>query len=57
MAHALGLEVVAEGIESKASWDLLHSMGCDYAQGYWMAKPMPLAELIDWLDADKIFNR
>jgi diguanylate cyclase (GGDEF)-like protein/PAS domain S-box-containing protein len=49
MAHALGLEVVAEGIENKASWDILQSMGCDYAQGFWMAKPMPFNELVKWL--------
>lgn len=56
MAHALGLEVVAEGIENKATWDLLFSMGCDYGQGFWMAKPMPIKELIGWLKSEKNFN-
>lgn len=49
MAHALGLKVVAEGIENKASWDLLHNMGCDYGQGFWVGIPVPVKELIDWL--------
>ena len=56
MAHALGLEVVAEGIENKASWDLLKDMRCDYAQGFWMGKAMPVKELIIWLEKDKVYN-
>lgn len=56
MAHALNLEVVAEGIEQKESWDLLHDMGCDYAQGFWMGKAMPIKELICWLQNDKVFK-
>lgn len=56
MAHALGLEVVAEGIENKESWDMLHIMGCDYAQGFWMAKPMPHTELLNWLKKGNNFN-
>jgi len=57
MAHALGLEVVSEGIEHRESWDLLCDMGCDYGQGFWMGKPMPFNELICWLENDKIFNQ
>lgn len=56
MAHALGLEVVAEGIENKDSWEMLHIMGCDYGQGYWMAKPMPFKELLNWLKKDKSYK-
>lgn len=56
MAHALGLEVIAEGIENKESWEMLHIMGCDYGQGYWMAKPMPHTELLSWLKKEHNFN-
>lgn len=48
LAHNLGLAVVAEGIESEASWDSLRCMGCDEAQGYWIAKPMPAVEVEAW---------
>ena len=46
LAHNMGLEVVAEGVENQAAWDALALLGCDEAQGYHMAKPMPLAELV-----------
>jgi len=49
MAHGLGLEVVAEGIESEATWKLLQGLGCDYGQGFWIAKPMPYDELVEWI--------
>jgi diguanylate cyclase (GGDEF)-like protein len=49
LAHTLGLKIVAEGVEDKKTLDLLTSMGCDYAQGYYMAKPMPCDEVIDWM--------
>jgi len=49
MAHGLGLEVVAEGIEDEATWLKLKQMGCDYGQGFWVAKPMPYNELVKWL--------
>ncbi len=49
MAHGLGLDVVAEGIESEEIWDRLQLMGCDYGQGYWIARPMPIDELLAWI--------
>lgn len=49
MAHSLGMSVVAEGIESKEIWDQLKIRNCDYGQGYWIAKPMPINELKLWL--------
>ena len=48
LGHKLHMEVVAEGIEDKAIYDLLVGMGCDVAQGYYIAKPMPANKLIDW---------
>jgi diguanylate cyclase (GGDEF)-like protein/PAS domain S-box-containing protein len=48
MAHGLGLDVVAEGIENEATWNILRQMGCDYGQGFWLGKPMPFDELIQW---------
>ncbi|APZ43198.1 EAL domain-containing protein [Acidihalobacter ferrooxydans] len=43
MAHYLGLEVVAEGVETKAQFDFLASRGCEYFQGYLFQKPLPSA--------------
>ena len=46
LAHAIGLTVVAEGIESESALRLLHSLGCDSGQGYYLACPMPSHQLI-----------
>ncbi|WNL37422.1 EAL domain-containing protein [Halomonas sp. PAMB 3232] len=51
MGHSLGLKVVAEGVENRASAELLSEVGCDHLQGYWIAKPMPSDALPAWLDA------
>ena len=45
LAHALGLRVVAEGVESRATLALLRVMGCDIAQGFYISPALPLAEL------------
>ena len=45
LGHALGLRVVAEGIEDRAALELLREMGCDVAQGYAIGGPVPAAEL------------
>lgn len=45
LGHAMGLRVVAEGIEDGATLDLLAAMGCDLAQGYHISRPQPAAEL------------
>ncbi|MFI5605720.1 EAL domain-containing protein [Amycolatopsis sp. NPDC051903] len=45
MAHAVGLTVVAEGVESAEELSLLRELGCDQAQGYHLGRPVPAAEL------------
>ncbi len=49
IARKIGLRVVAEGIEDLVDWRLLAELGCDYAQGYFIGRPMPAAELARWL--------
>jgi len=49
LAHNLGLTVVAEGVEDQWTLDLLSSFGCDQAQGYHIAHPMPSTDFIAWL--------
>ncbi len=44
LAHGLGLEVVGEGVENAAARDTLQKIGCDYAQGYALARPMAFDE-------------
>lgn len=48
LGHKLKMSVVAEGVETPAVLALLKDMGCDYAQGYYFAKPMPAEELLSW---------
>ncbi|BCZ81641.1 hypothetical protein PTKU64_53160 [Paraburkholderia terrae] len=50
MAHDLGMEIVAEGIESAAQAEYLLRKGVQYGQGWHFAKAMPVAELIPWLE-------
>lgn len=51
MAHALGITVVAEGIEHQAQFELLNERGCDLVQGYWLARPLDSDDLVRLLDA------
>jgi EAL domain-containing protein (putative c-di-GMP-specific phosphodiesterase class I)/GGDEF domain-containing protein len=49
LAHGLGLTVTAEGVESPTALALLSAMGCDHAQGYLIARPLPLNELLTFM--------
>lgn len=49
LANAFGREVIAEGVETRAHGQLLLSLGCDLAQGYGIARPMPAEALADWV--------
>ena len=46
MAHALGITVVAEGIEQEVQFDLLSQRGCDLAQGYWLSHPVNATDIV-----------
>ncbi|ESQ86629.1 hypothetical protein ABAC460_22645 [Asticcacaulis sp. AC460] len=50
LAHGLGMKVTAEGVETGTSFTLLQAMGCDIAQGYGIAKPMPYDALVPFLE-------
>jgi EAL domain-containing protein (putative c-di-GMP-specific phosphodiesterase class I) len=49
LAHALGLTVIAEGVEDEGTWERLAALGCDYVQGYALTPPLPPEELTRWL--------
>ncbi|MEK7391514.1 MAG: EAL domain-containing protein, partial [Fibrobacterota bacterium] len=54
LAHTLGMDVVAEGIETEAQWKHLRLLGCEYGQGYHFSKPLPLAQTQAYLKDAKI---
>ena len=49
LAHHLGKQVCAEGVEDEATLRKLNEWGCDLAQGYWISRPVPAAGLMQWL--------
>jgi EAL domain-containing protein (putative c-di-GMP-specific phosphodiesterase class I) len=56
LAHKLDLKVIAEGIETTNQYDLLKAMGCDYGQGYLLARPMPASDFEELLNKQKKIN-
>ena len=48
MARHLGMKSVAEGVEERVDCDFLRTLGCDVAQGYFIARPMPGGDLPGW---------
>jgi EAL domain-containing protein (putative c-di-GMP-specific phosphodiesterase class I) len=49
LAHAFGLRCVAEGVETQAHLQMLREMGCEFGQGFGIARPMPAEEFPFWL--------
>jgi EAL domain-containing protein (putative c-di-GMP-specific phosphodiesterase class I) len=52
LGHNLGLEVVAEGVNSISAWNRLRQLGCDMAQGYYLSRPVPGPEIEQLLAAE-----
>src|SRR5690349_7181110 len=52
LGHNLGLKVVAEGVEDLSVWNMLRSLGCDDAQGFFMSKPLAPEALAQWIRAN-----
>jgi EAL domain-containing protein (putative c-di-GMP-specific phosphodiesterase class I) len=50
LASGLGIETVAEGVETEEAWLTLAELGCDIAQGYLICRPIPMPDLVEWLD-------
>lgn len=51
LARQLSLDFVAEGVDDDADWQFLRRAGCDFAQGYFIARPMPAGQLLPWVAA------
>ena len=51
MGRRLNMKIVAEGVEDRADWDFLRSTGCDVAQGYFIARPLPCDQIADWIQS------
>jgi len=52
LGHNLGRSVTAEGVEDEATLEKLRELGCDKAQGYYMSRPLPASELVEWMAAN-----
>lgn len=53
MSRQLGMKTVAEGVENQEDWAFLRTSGCDTAQGYFIARPMPAVDIGHWIEAWK----
>ncbi|MFC7517851.1 putative bifunctional diguanylate cyclase/phosphodiesterase [Herbaspirillum sp. GCM10030257] len=56
LGHSLGLEVIAEGVESQSVWDELADMGCDVAQGHFISRPIPAQEFTRWVTSRTTYS-
>lgn len=56
LAHSLNVQVVAEGVEDAASYDMLKLMGCDLIQGYYFSRPLPWNEIAKWMDESTLLK-
>ena len=54
LGQRLGKRVVAEGVEDEQTYRRLAAMGCDVAQGYWLSRPMPAADVLSWLQTREL---
>jgi diguanylate cyclase (GGDEF)-like protein len=54
LGRSLGLDLVAEGIETEADWLELEILGVDMAQGYWLSRPQPAENFVRWLAAHRL---
>ena len=52
VAQSLGMKTVAEGIETRSQLDVVREQCCDKVQGYYFSRPLPAAELLDWLSLE-----
>lgn len=57
LAHNLGLSVVAEGVETQEVYDRLMALGCDSAQGYFIARPLVKEKAEEWMDSGRWSNK
>ncbi len=55
LARSLSRQACAVGVETKQDWDFLQDLGCTYAQGFYIASPMPVEDIPGWLDDWKHF--
>jgi EAL domain-containing protein (putative c-di-GMP-specific phosphodiesterase class I) len=54
MGHELGMQVIAEGVETQEQLDFLRDNGCDSAQGYLYSRPIPAREMVSWLETHRL---
>jgi diguanylate cyclase len=57
LGHNMGLEVVAEGVEDLSGLEFLKRLGCDQVQGYYISKPLPTVQFVQWLVARRAAER
>jgi EAL domain-containing protein (putative c-di-GMP-specific phosphodiesterase class I) len=57
LGRNLGLDVVAEGVESQEAWEILRAQGCTLAQGYFISRPLPAEELVGLLEERGLHTR